>query len=113
MVAVEAAAEELVRVVEAGHRLQVRDARARADRGERERVELVVRATARSRRTPRGRTAACRELSVAAVPPEYSDLVVLAAHDRGAVRAGAFDDDVPLRLLGALPTRIRPPQSPG
>ena len=39
---VEAAAEELVRVVEAVQRLEVRGARARADRAEREGVELLI-----------------------------------------------------------------------
>jgi hypothetical protein len=42
VIEVEATAEELERVVEAGQRLEVRSASARADGGEGERVEFLI-----------------------------------------------------------------------
>ena len=93
VIAVEAAAEELERVVEAGQRLEVRDARARADRGEREGVELLILRRRVAGELDADIAAACRSCRSATLPPVYMHRVVLAADDGGAVGARAFDCD--------------------
>ena len=89
---VEAAAEELVRVIETVERLEIRRARARADRAEGEGVELLIleRGEAGELDAHVLQRAGVVRRDVAAV---VLHRVVLAADHRVAVRARALDVD--------------------
>src|SRR5688572_27203695 len=93
MTGVDRAPEELERIVEPRHRLQVRQLRPTANRRERERVELVV-----QRRCVSGELDAnVAELSAIVgigAPAAVCDAIILPARRLRVVGSGAFDVDI-------------------
>src|SRR5215218_7347929 len=93
MIRVDRAPKELERIVESCHRLQIRQLRAAANRGEGERVELVV----QRRGVPGKLDAHIAELTAVVgigIPAAVRDAIILSARGLRVVGSGALDVDV-------------------